>query len=542
MSRVQLRSLTSVFALGLLALFLVSCDGGIGDFGDTNEDPTVPDNIEPANEFTSIQLGVAGSRYEMWRANLIYAECIVQHTARTAGYWQGNFYGFHRGYLGSLWNTRYAGGPNEAPWLAAIKSVENLIRRLEDNEENANRIAAARIIRAFSYHRMTDAYGGIPYSEGASATEGVLKPHFTRQDSVYMDLGNELMGAADQLDASKPTYKGADLIFNGDVDKWRKFANSLLLRLALRQVKVDPSRAESWAQEAINGGVMAGPADDAVIPHQSGPSDGLGYNTNANNEVMTGFGDTPKLSDTFVDWLKDGNDPRLSVLADQNASGSFVGLPNGFLADELANDPNLANDPAEYSPVGSSLLDLSDPIFLQRSAEVQLMLAEAEVRWGITSKSAQEHYETGVRHAMQSLSKYGDGAEIPQSDIDQYVNNELESLTGNQAEDLKLINNQYWAATFLNGLEAWANWRRSGYPDFEPADEEGVTQGEPIRRYAYPLNEEQQNRDNYDEARDRQGISQGNELTARVWWDCGEVADQCNTSGLGPQADPSNTN
>lgn len=128
---------------------------------------------------------------------------------------------------------------------------------------------------------------------------------------------------------------------------------------------------------------------------------------------------------------------------------------------------------------------------------------------------------------MTSISAYGSGAEISQSEITQYLSNNPYNPSSTE-DALKLINNQYWAATFLNGLEAWANWRRSGYPDFAPADEEGATGGQPIRRFAYPRDEQNVNSSNYQEARNRQNIQQGNELTARVWWDCGAYSDQCN--------------
>lgn len=537
MIRSRLIRLTSTLSIGLLAILLVSCDG-MSDFGDMNEDPTAANDLNPDYEFTTLQLGVAGSRWETWRTNLIYAETIVQHLATTAGYWSGNFNAYNSGFSGSFWQARYAGGVNGSNFLRTIANAENLVARLEGEPQQVNRLAAARIMRVVTYQRMTDIYGDVPYFEaGKGFLEGEFTPHYTRQDSIYTDLRNELRTAVDEFDASQPTYGNADLFYGGDIEQWKRFANSLQLRLAMRQVKVNPQRAQNWAQEAIDadGGVMQSPDDDAAVTHQDGPSGGpSGFNTNANSETMTAFGDLPWLSETFVSWMQDRNDPRLAELGALIQNGSVItdpaqqrGLPPGYTANELANDPNYTDDTDQYTKVNPNVRDLDDPLFLQTYAEVELMLAEAEERWGIAPSSAAAHYEAGVEGAMTSLSKYGEDASVDPADVDQYLaDNPYDP--NNQEEALELINNQYWAATFLNGIEAWSNWRRSGYPDFAPAPEDGFTGGETIRRLAYPEDERDLNEDNYEEAQSRQNISQSNLLTARVWWDCGAYADQCN--------------
>lgn len=525
MKRNRIARLVYLPVLGILALFLVSCDG-LSDFGDMNEDPTAANDINPDFEFTTVQLGTAGSRWETWRTNLIYAENIVQHMATTAGYWSGNFNAYNPGFSGSFFEAQYDGGINGANWLASVKNVENLVARLQDDPEQVNRLAAARIWRVLVYQRLTDTYGDIPYFEaGQGFLEGEFTPRYTPQDSIYMDMRNELQEAIAQFDANQPTYGSADLVYGGDIDQWKRFANSLQLRLAMRLVKVDEERARQWAQEAIEGGVMESTADDAFVSHQDGPSGGpAGFNTNANSEVMTAFGDLPNLSDTFVDWMKDRDDPRLPVLGAVIDGDDVItdpeeqkGLPNGYDADEIVDHPSWTGSLSDYTVVNPVVRDLEDPIFFQTYAEVAFMLAEAEERWSIAPGTAESHYEAGVRAAMNMLSAYDDGgaADIDEAAIDEY----LADNPYDPSRAIEQINNQYWAATFLNGLEAWANWRRSGYPDLEPADEPGDTDGQIIRRLDYPENEQDLNRENYREARSRQNITQGNRLVARVWWD-----------------------
>ncbi len=536
LTRSRIARVASLLSAGVLALVLLSCDG-VGDFGDTNEDPTTANDPNPDLEFTTLQLGVSGSRFDMWRTNLIYTMPIVQHIANP-GFYAGNFNQYVGAWSASFFDTRYGGGPNGSNFLRTVTNAETLISELEGKPRQVNRLAATRIMRVLTFQRLTDVYGDVPYFDaGKGALEGEFTPHYTRQDSIYMDLHDELRAAVDQFDASQPTFGGADLFFNGSIEQWKRFANSLQLRLALRVVKVRPDLAQSWAEEAVNadGGVMQSVEDDAYVPHQSGPSGGpAGFNTNAHSEVMQSF-PGQWLSETFVDWMKDKSDPRLTeygALAPGGLDSALVedpaqqrGMPNGFDNNELAASNEYTDDLDQYTRIHPNLRDRNDPMFFQTYAEVELMLAEAAVRGWNVPGSAEAHYEAGVRAAMNYITRYGENTSVSDSEITQYLSDN--SLPSGREARLRAINNQYWAATFLNGIESWSNWRRSGYPELTPAPEEGDTGGQFIRRLDYPQGERDLNGDNYQEARERQNITQSNRLTARVWWDCGAYAAQC---------------
>ncbi len=558
--------LLTPLAVGVLALLLTSCDG-IGDFGNTNVNPTQATEIDAEYLFTTLQLGTVGSRYENWRGNLIYSENVIQHMATTIGYWVGNFYGYSSSYAAALWEVQYYGGINGSSWAASVKNAEQLVAQLQGQPQKVNLLAATKIWRVLVYQRLTDLYGDIPYFEaGEGFLNGIYQPPYTPQDSIYMDLHEELQEALALFDSSKPTYGASDLVFSGDIAQWKKFANSLQLRLALRLVKVDPATAEAWAQEAIQGGVMQSNADMVYIAMQDGPTSGpVGWNTNPNSRVLTSVGEKVKLSDTFVSWMKEHDDPRLPILGaviELNNAGDVVsvttdpaaqmGLPNGYTSTEIRNHPSWPGEETgengvgpggidEYTRVNLIMRGLADPYFFQSYAEVEFMLAVADVRWGLTARSAEQHYEAGVRAAMKTLSLYdpdGDDADISEAAIDQYLAENPFKTGGSMAEKLEQINTQYWIATFLNGYEAWANWKRTGYPKLERADAVGVTQGLIPRRLAYPLDEQSTNHDHYRAARQRQAFTDANKLVAPVWWDCGALADQCNSTGLGPQASP----
>jgi len=511
----------------LFAGLLTQCKD-INDFGNMNQDPTQANNIDPGMEFTTVELGAAGSRFEMWRANLIYASAITQQLAQT--WWAGNFYTKNEEWVTAFWNVAYAG--NGITWLAQIKNVQDLINNLQSNLDNdpslVNKLAVARIMSVFIYHRVTDLYGNAPYFNGGMGYIAQdYAPKYDKQSDIYTDMFKELDEAVNQLDPNQPTYGSADLIYNGDIDQWKRFANSLRLRLALRLVKIELQTAQQQAEAAIdpaNGGVMNSNDDMAIVPHQDGPSTGpAGINTNANSEVFAV--DRPYLSQTLVNWMNDFGDPRLEIYGEVNDPNNPVGLPNGYDASTIQNHSSWSGSFDTYIQLNTMLMDLDDPMIFQTYAEVEFMLAEAAVRWpGSNFGDAEEHYNNGVRAAMTYLTLYdATGAVIPNGQINTYLINNPFNNGGTDAEKLEQINNQYWAAVFLNGIEAWANWRRSGFPVLEPSPVDdpnpwpgNQSNGEIPRRLLYPEVEGLLNQQNYDEAITNQGP---NNFTTRVWWD-----------------------
>lgn len=555
-----MRVLSSVLLIGLAALLFASCDS-LSDFGDINTDPTAVSSIPPEYEFTTVQLATAGSRWETWRSNLIYSEVMVQHLATQLGYWAGNTYGLNTGYGSSFFDAAYYGGVNGQPWLASVKNVENLLHRLQESPEgNANRIAATRIWRVLVYQRLTDLYGAVPYFEaGQGYISGEFTPRYTPQDSIYYDLHDELRAAIGQFDASQETFGAADLVWGGDIDQWQRFANSLQLRLALRLIKVEPNRARQWFEEAANhpAGVMQSNDDMAYVMHQDGPSGGpAGFNTNANSEVY-GFG-VPRISKAIVDFMQERNDPRLLVYGAREEGGQVIadpdtilGYPNGYTSATIDQWAGWQDDYEydDFLALNPMFRDLDDPLFFQTYAEVEFMLAEGAVRgWNVPGTAA-GHFEEGIRAAMTYLELYDPGASIAATAIDDYIAEN--PLTGSPSEQLDQINTQYWAAILLHGYEGWANWRRSGYPQLDPApvnladeyeEPQSYTNGYIPRRLPYPSDELNLNTANFEAARNSQGIVEGQPsvLLAPVWWDCGATAGQCNTNLLGPQANPEN--
>jgi hypothetical protein len=279
-------------------------------------------------------------------------------------------------------------------------------------------------------------------------------------------------------------------------------------------------------QKAIAGGVMQSQEDEAFIKQASGPSIGPnGLNSNGTTGYLFSQ-DSPMLTEFLVDWMKSTGDPRLGKIgamysgnAHQGAAvvstdpATFVGWPVGNTGATIQTHPAYKGTVgASFAQPGPLFRQNDDPTPMQLYAEVQFMLAEAAVR-GWYSGSAATHYNDGVRAAMKWLTNYDSegGAEIDDAEIDAY-------LAANPFDgSLEQINTQYWAATFLNGYEAWANYRRTGFPVLtEPNFPGNETGGKIPRRVPYPTLEGVLNAENYNAAVSRMG---GDDMTTRVWWD-----------------------
>ena len=496
-------------ALGF-SLLVVSCDSG---FEEMNVNPTQADQIDPNFKLTNIQLNISGARYENWRANLIYSSSIIQHFSNLNNYWAGDKYGYIASYSAALWDRYYP---------SITKDIEDLLIQTSEDPEDANLYHITQIARVIMYHRLTDIYGDIPYSEaGKGFIEGITKPKYDAQSSIYADMLSKLEAAATTLNASNRSFGDGDLMYQGDVEKWKRFANSLMLRLGMRLTKADPSAAQSWVQKAISGGTMESNDDIAYVPH----NDPSGWR-NGNGQVFQADGN-PRMSEFFVNWMVSHNDPRLYVYGQSPVEGSSpVGMPNGRITGGSDANFGIENhtswvscdsgvEPCEmevYMVPNDVIKSLDAPMFFMTYAEVELLKAEAAQR-GWHSGDAATHYANGVRAAMEYLEMYGAAAAIPSDQIDAY----LAANPYDAANGLKMIGEQIWAAVLLNEYEAFANWRRTGYPELTPVNFPGnVTGGTIPRRLRYSENEAVTNPENYSEAVSAQGADR---LTTRVWWD-----------------------
>lgn len=516
------------------ATCIVSCD--TKELHDLNINPQAVTEIDLNYMFTAAELGIASAgssgdnRYIDWRTNIGMTAYLVQHLATTGGgISPGNFY---------TEDFESNNAPFEFIYGDQLKNISEVLRQTgpggyeEGNMQNMRN--AARILRAFSFHRLTDFYGNIPYFEALEGMDGNFFPEYDDQSEIYPDLLRELEEATAAMDPSLPDegFSRADIIYDGDISKWKKWGNSLMLRLAMRVSNVAPELANEYVTKAIAGGVFESNEDNAWVPMSEGPS--LWINQNGISRAFyPGDGAQPSyLSRTLVDFLKgdpddmEDLDPRLMIISggigDWTASEWIPfntdpleqkGLPNGYDAAMLeALEGGEVDLVTTYSKINPLLLQRDAPYLIMHYAEVEFLKAEALER-GIgtgISGTAEEHYEEGVRAAMQMYTPFDPSLEVTDAEVDRY----LEARPYGSRPALEMIGEQMWVSKFLNWWEAWADWRRTGYPELTPVNHpSGITGGEIPRRLRYPAQEAATNPNFAD------GATLPNTYLNRVWWD-----------------------
>ena len=417
-----------------------------------------------------------------------------------------------------------------AYYQSVIKNTYDAIAKSKDLTTRTNMYNMARIYQSYVFMILTDEFGDIPYTEGgAGYAQHIIFPKYDRQQDIYPKLIQELTDAAAALTTSS-TIETGDMLYAGNVAQWKKFAYSLLLRAGMRLSKIDPAKAQSTVQAAVAGGVITANTDNAFIRHDANFTQPIGATLNG-GEAANFY-----LTKPFVDQLKSTNDPRLSAIAiryvgalsgagQTAAVGSTdptkqIGMPmgkdNGTIVAQATAD-GLASF-YDYSQADRSrILKVSSPVFLVTAAQTNLLLAEARFRGWITSGTAAQYFADGIKAHMDQMAAYDVNSAISATARDAYI--AANPLTA--GTELQQINTQYWIASFLNGPEAFANFRRSGFPALTPnpygqPNNPDVPNGTFIRRLTYPTSELSVNTDNVNEAIGRQGPDK---LSTRVWWD-----------------------
>ena len=404
-----------------------------------------------------------------------------------------------------------------------LKNIVDFIERCQDDPSKVNYLSIGRILRVYMLHSVTDSYGDIPYFEAIKGySEGITTPKYDPQQKIYEDMFKELTEATAALTSAKSNPGSADIVYNGDIAKWKKFANSLMLRLALRIVKVDPVNSKKYIEQAIAGGLMTSTADNFIVNYTTQVA-GTGTTSNgtAHTWISSSYITTYRLAQPFVDSLKLKNDPRTPIYCMRQK------LP---LTSYQEGDHNPANQRGRDQFVQTVQRDSASvaniktfgryaaPFIHLSYAQVQFQLAEAVVR-NIISGDAKTYYENGVKAAMSELSIFGADGWNPGGVITSAQQNAyLAANPYDPANALRQINTQYWIETYPNYYEAWANMRRSGYPDTYSQLNltlSGNLGAQLPRRLYYPRAEYAANT-NINEAVSRQGA----DLTStRVWWD-----------------------
>jgi hypothetical protein len=366
---------------------------------------------------------------------------------------------------------------------------------------NNNQIAIARILKAYWMSVITDRFGDVPYSQ---AFKGIPNPVFDSQQSIYLDLLNELKAAVAQFDSGPPVV--GDIVFGGDNSKWMKFANSWRLVLALRISKADATTGKTHAADVIsnlgsNGGVFTTSADDMTLVY---PGSGAGF-----QNPWLSMGSDQVVCKTIADWLNTNNDSRRFAFG--NASGNtLIGMPPGLARADALNYTSA--NPNESLVLNNSYRQDVSPLVVLSSGDVWLARAEA-ASLGWTSENVSTCYNNGI---TQSWNRWG---QTNATALANYLAAPAIALgSGSGPSDAEKIGIQRWVSFYPNGDQGWSEWRRTGYPSFVTAVPNSLsTSGQIPVRYIYPTAEHGLNPVNWAAASAL--LDNGDSRDSHVWWD-----------------------
>ncbi len=468
----------------IVALMATTACKDFTEFGDLNQSPNSPSVASTASLLTGAITNVGGivtnqvpCLYTQQFGDVTYIE---ESRYKTVNF---SYAGFYTSPLNSL------------NYIIKLNTDADTKNAAAANGSNANQIAIARILKAYFFLNITDRWGDAPYSQALKGKEN-FSPAFDTQQAIYTDLFKELKEAQAQFDGGKTVV--GDIMLSGNATRWKKFANTLRAIMALRLSKIDPTKGKAEFVAALADGAFTSNADNVTFKYLKDAN----YESPLYNNYVTGNRKDFAVSDVMINYLVKTNDPRISAFADKaTATQTYKGVPYGvFPASVKAQDVSL---------VAAAKMAAQDAA-VNVATYAQLLFSQAEAaKLGWITGNVKQLYEDAIKASMQQWGVYTTDAAFAT-----YLTGTDVAFT--DAKALELIGTQKWVSLFYMGFEAWAEWRRTGYPVLTPAAKPLNTSGQIPRRMAYPTTEATLNKTNYDAVIARQGAD--NQDT-RVWWD-----------------------
>lgn len=467
-----------IITILILTLVLISCK----KFNQANFNQNAPEEVNP-QFLLSNALAEGSDNQTYW------------------GWHAGNLLSQHASNLEFLPVDRYNLGSNEGLWTETYRLMNDLQDVKNSDEGNVVYGVIADILTAHQASLLTDLWTNVPFYEALEAEEGNFTPSFDDQEAIYTGEGgilDLLSNAVETLENTQETIEG-DLMYQGNLNQWIRFANSLRVRYLVR-ISGKVNVATELQQIVDDGLIFQSVNDEAVVPYlSSSPNQWMIFTEREGRYVDV------RMSKTAEVILTPLNDPRMEHYYKPTANStsgneSYLGIPNG-LSRESQNSYNLS----DVSLMGSYLRDEPDGVkaAFMTYAELQFCLAEAAQK-GLISGITSSYYEAGIQGSFDHLGLILPSGYLLQSNV---------ILDG--SNDLERIMTQKWIASFMNGYEAWIDFRRTGFPDL-PIPEDNLNNDVFPVRYAYPTSEQAVNGAKYSEA---VGAIGGDNYNSKGWWE-----------------------
>jgi len=514
----------------IIAVLISSCTNNFDEFNKDEKNPTeVPGEALFSNAQKALADQIASSNVnrDIWK---LWAQYWTETTYTD----EANYNVFNRKIPDNTFSTFYRRVLNNLKEAQANIETEETVTD-DDVIAKTNKLAIIELVRAYTFQRMVDIFGDIPYTDALKITE-TLSPKYDDAATIYKDLLTKVDGAITKLDDSGSSFGSADLYFSGDVANWKKFGNSLKLKLGLHLADVDGATAKAAVEAAADDAILKA-VDACKMTYLSGSP-----NTNPIHAdlVLSGRKDFVP-ANTIVDMLNKLKDPRLfKYFQDpvtfqfkyKNEDGTFKDtvitenprylfyedstvykdVPFTIYAKDTLNLPSmfvggtygLNSSYADHSHIASSITAATYPCTLFDNVEMEFYLAEAAAR-GYNVGDAEEHYKKGIK---ASIMAWGGSEE----DADAYI----ATVPYDAANWKKSIGTQSWIASYVRGFIGYTTWRRLDAPTLNISPDAQTDGGAIPTRFTYPINEQTLNKANYEAASNAIG---GDDLLTKLFWD-----------------------
>ncbi len=486
---------TIILSAFILLLGVNACDDR---FKEVNTNPNGISDVDPSHLF-------ATAARNSFRSGIVAYD--YQIAAQMAHFYVGVFVErfidqYKQDLSGKTYESLY-----ETAYEHQLKYYNDIMRLTGPgaDKENQFQYAVADVMAAHSWAKLTDAYGDVPYYNGALGDQGELSPEYDAQRDIYLDLLDRLTNDLAILKTAGTSVGliNQDPVYDDNPELWIRFANSLRLRLAMRIRHVEPTVANDVITDCLAEPLLESKAHNAVQESVDGDNSQL-FSPWAGPFEYYNF----RISDKVVKQLSSTSDPRLPIYAKPISDGTYKGFVNGLVDVEFNDAIDM-----EHSFPGDYLVGRGAPVYLMTAEEIAFRKAELAL-FGLSGGDANELYREGIELAMDRVG-------VATEDIETFLATETAQLSGTQEEQFEQICTQMWLAFAPNLAEAYAMMRRTGYPQIQTRDgimtDPGDTEGELPSRLIYPLSEKQRNEENVSKA--IANLAGGDELKSRVWWD-----------------------
>ena len=460
------------FLILMTLAFTFSCS----DFGDINVDTKSATAVPPETVYANATKNLVDLMTES-SVNVNIFRFFMQSWSATTYTDEANYDLVTRDQPGSHWGRSYR------DILRDLVEARQIILDSDNSTTSPgvinNQLASIDILEVFTYHVLVDVFGDVPYTQ-ALDIDNVL-PSYDDDAAIYASIIDQLDGAIASINVGEGSFGNSDLIYGGDMAAFKKFGNSLKLRLAVRIASVDAGKAATMASEAVASGVFESNDDNASFAYLEGAP-----NT---NPVWTDLVESGRQdfipSNTVVDIMNDLEDPRRTVYFDTNL-GEDVPYKGGEYGQ---NAPY-----GDHTHLGEIFHQPDTPGILMDFSEVSFLLAEA-AELGLTGSAADAEgfYNDGVTASFEFWGV--DGA------ADYLTQPEVAYATASSSWQ-ETVATQKWLALFNRGFEGWTTYRKYGFPalNVPPVSMEAVP-----RRFTYPVDEPSRNGASYSAAASAMG-------------------------------------